>query len=74
MDRTTIGTIYVAPEGDGKWLVHSDKAGENYGRFTEREDAISAGRSLAMDKGCTLIVKRTLKEVDYTEDYASVNR
>ena len=73
MDTITIGSIYVVPEGNGSWVIHGTKSSEHFGRFNDREAAIAAGRSLAMDKGFLLIVKRSQKEVDYTEDYASVN-
>ncbi len=69
MNSTAVRTIYVEPEANGKWAVHSSELAECFGHFTDREDAIAAGRSLALDKGFTLVVKRSSDDVDYTENY-----
>jgi hypothetical protein len=68
-----IATIYVVPEAKG-WVVHGEHPSEILGRYSLKDEAISAARCIATQKQGQLVVRRSDSSVEFAEDYASVER
>ena len=67
-----ISVIYVVHEADGNWVVHGEHASEILGRFASKEAAIETARGLAREKHGQQVVRRGENEVEFAEDFASV--
>jgi hypothetical protein len=68
---TVIHLIYVDPVEAG-WRVSGEERGETWGTFPEKEAAVAAARALAKDMKGQLIVRTADQNVEFAEDYASV--
>ena len=69
-----ISVIYVVREVNGEWVVHGEHASEILGRFASKESAVETARGLAREKHGQLVVRRGENEVEFAEDFASVER
>jgi hypothetical protein len=74
MPEEALATIYVESAAHDHWIVCSEYPGELLGRFENKDMAIDAARKIARDRSAQMVVRRDENEIEFAEDYASVER
>ena len=68
-----IHTIYVDPKGKD-WQVTGENPRQQFGIFESKESAIHNARELAKRFHGQMVVRSNLEQLEFAEDYASVER